>query len=80
MLQIISLEIPQRCLRTFDRRYTQPICETEQQQRQSHFPFSCLHSGQLSFLLLAFVLSLVLQHGHVFSSVKKNNAHNEHHF
>ncbi len=34
----------------------------------------------LYFLLLALVLSLVLQHGHEFSSVKKNNAHSEHHF
>ena len=36
--------------------------------------------GNSSFLLLALVLSLVLQHGHVFSSVSKNNAHSEHHF
>jgi len=36
--------------------------------------------GKSSFLLLAFDLNLVLQQGHVFSSVKKNNAHNEHHF
>jgi len=32
------------------------------------------------FLLLAFDLSLVLQHGHIMSNEKKNNAHKEHHF
>jgi len=31
------------------------------------------------FLLLAFDLSLVLQHGHIISDVEKNNAHKEHH-
>ncbi|MCE2614857.1 MAG: hypothetical protein LVO36_03020, partial [Nitrosopumilus sp. (ex Thoosa mismalolli)] len=36
--------------------------------------------GISSFLLLARDLNLVLQHGHVLSSVKKKNAHREHHF
>ena len=36
--------------------------------------------GNSFFLLLGFVLNLVLQQGHVLSSVKKNKAHNEHHF
>lgn len=36
--------------------------------------------GNFSFLLLALDLNLVLQHGHVCSSVKKKNAHSEHHF
>ncbi len=36
--------------------------------------------GNSYFLLLGFDLNLVLQQGQVFSSVKKNNAHSEHHF
>ena len=32
------------------------------------------------FLLLGFDLSRVLQHGHIISLEKKNNAHKEHHF
>ena len=34
----------------------------------------------LAVLLLALDLNLVLQHGHVLSSVKKKNAHSEHPF
>ena len=34
---------------------------------------------QILFRLLAFDLSLVLQHGHIISDVEKNNAHKEHH-
>ena len=36
--------------------------------------------GISSLLLLGFDLNRVLQHGHVFSSVLKNNAQSEHHF
>lgn len=36
--------------------------------------------GRSYFLLLALDLNLVLQQGHMFSSVRKNIAHNEHHF
>ena len=36
--------------------------------------------GSSYFLLLGFDLNLVLQQGHEVSSVRKKNAHREHHF